>query len=47
MLIKAIVATADEDARPAPNDAIMVTSQEPYGSSITSNEGELLQASLL
>ena len=34
-------------ARPAPNDAIMVTSREAYGSSIISKEGEPLQASLL
>lgn len=34
-------------ARPAPNDAITVTSREAYGSSIISKEGEPLQASLL
>ncbi|APO68067.1 hypothetical protein IE4872_CH02455 [Rhizobium gallicum] len=34
-------------ARPAPNDAIVVTSREPYGSSIVSKEGEPLQASFL
>lgn len=34
-------------ARPAPNDAIMVTSREEYGSSIISKGGEPLQASLI
>jgi len=34
-------------ARPAPNGAIIITSREPYGSSIVSKEGEPLQASLL
>lgn len=34
-------------ARPAPNDAIMITSREPYGSSIVSKDGEPVQASLL
>lgn len=34
-------------ARPAPDDAIMITSREPYGSSIISKEGDPIQASLL
>ncbi|MBO9124939.1 MULTISPECIES: SOS response-associated peptidase [unclassified Rhizobium] len=34
-------------ARPAPNDAIMITSREAYGSRIVSKEGEPVQASLL
>ncbi|WP_184395315.1 SOS response-associated peptidase family protein [Rhizobium sp. BK650] len=34
-------------ARPLPNDAIMVTSREAYGSSIISKEGEPEQPSLL
>lgn len=34
-------------ARPAPNDAIMVTSWEEYGSSIISKGGEPLQAALI
>ncbi|MGO7979591.1 SOS response-associated peptidase family protein [Rhizobium johnstonii] len=34
-------------ARPAPDDAIMITSREAYGSSIVSQEGESIQASLL
>ncbi|MGO7815396.1 SOS response-associated peptidase, partial [Rhizobium ruizarguesonis] len=34
-------------ARPAPNDAIMITSREPYGSSIVSKQGDPMQASLL
>jgi putative SOS response-associated peptidase YedK len=32
-------------ARPAPNDAIIVTSREEYGSSIISKEGEPVQTS--
>ncbi|TCU21788.1 hypothetical protein EV130_110132 [Rhizobium azibense] len=38
---------AKEFARRAPNEAIAVTSREPYGSSIISKEGDPLQASLL
>ncbi|MHC2423112.1 putative SOS response-associated peptidase YedK [Sinorhizobium meliloti] len=38
---------AKELARPAPEDAIMVTSREANGSSIICNEGEPLQASLI
>lgn len=34
-------------ARPAPNDAIIITWREPYGSSIISKEGDPIQASLL
>lgn len=34
-------------ARPAPDDAIMITSREPYGSSIISKEGDPIQTSLL
>lgn len=34
-------------ARSAPNEAIMVTSREAYGSSIISKDGEPLQANLL
>lgn len=34
-------------ARPAPNDAIMVTSREEYGSSIISKEGEPRDAAIL
>jgi putative SOS response-associated peptidase YedK len=34
-------------ARPAPNDAIVVTSREPYGSTIISKDGEPLQENLL
>ncbi|ASJ61115.1 hypothetical protein KEM44_29995 [Sinorhizobium meliloti] len=38
---------AQQLARPAPNHAIMITSREPYGSTIVSKEGETLQANLL
>ncbi|GGE07828.1 DUF159 family protein [Rhizobium anhuiense] len=34
-------------ARPAANDAIMITSREAYGSSVVSTEGETLQANFL
>ncbi len=39
---------AKELARPLPNDALIISSREPYGSTIVSKSGELVeQGSLL